>query len=121
MIIQGKTIPKAKKEAFGKSLRVKKEYEFKRIIENGTKKRGGSLIVFRLLGAGVEGQKFGIKMSRGIKRAILRNKIKRVLKEVLRKNKDKFDKNEGVVVVCRCKTGQVNLRKLKEELEGLIR
>ncbi len=107
-------------EGFPKSIRVKKESEFRQIIEKGIKKKGENLIVFRLQEAGIEGQRFGIKIGRGIKKAVLRNKIKRVIREVLRKSKDKFDKNEGVVVLCKSTAGGKDLRKLREELESLI-
>jgi len=110
-----------RKEEFPKGIRVKKESEFKRIIENGAKNRGENLIVFRLQVVDIEGQKFGIKIARGMKKAVTRNKIKRVIREVLRKSKDKFSKNEGVVVVCKSTAGEVNPGKLKEELESLIR
>ena len=109
------------KEGFPKSIRVKKESEFKRIIENGTKSESVNLIVFRLRVADIEEQKFGIRIARGIKKAVLRNKIKRVIREVLRKNKDRFDENESVVVVCKSSAGDVDVRELKEELESLIR
>ena len=107
-------------EGFPKSIRVKKESEFRQIIEKGIKKKGENLIVFRLQEAGIEGQRFGIKIGRGIKKAVLRNKIKRVIREVLRKSKDKSDKNEGVVVLCKSTAGGKDLRKLREELESLI-
>lgn len=109
------------KEGFPKSIRVKKESEFKRIIKNGTKSEGENLIVFRLRVADKEEQKFGIKIARGIKKAVFRNRIKRVIREVLRKNKDRFDENESVVVVCKSSAGDVDVRELKEELEGLIK
>jgi len=110
-----------RQEGFPKSIRVKKESEFKRIIENGTKKKSENLIVFRLRCTDGEGQKFGIKIARGIKKAVKRNKIKRVIREVLRRNKEEFDKNEGVVVLCKTTAGEVDLYRLKEELESLIR
>ncbi|MCK4404477.1 MAG: ribonuclease P protein component [candidate division Zixibacteria bacterium] len=109
-----------RKEGFSKSIRVKKESEFKRIIENGTKKKSENLIVFRLQVADIEGQKFGIKIARGIKKAVRRNEIKRVIREVLRKSKEKFDTNESVVVLCKSTAGGVDLHRLKDELENLI-
>ena len=112
---------KVRKEGFPKSIRVKKESEFKRIIEKGIKKKSENLIVFRLRCADGEGQKFGIKIARGIKKAVKRNKIKRVIREVLRRNKEKFDKNESVVVLCKRTAGEVDLYRLREELESLIR
>ena len=120
MITQAETISRKRKQAFPKSIRIKKESKFNRIIEKGAKKKGENLIIFRLLGAGIEGQKFGIKIGKGIKKAVLRNKIKRVIREVLRKNKEKFNENEGVVVACKSMAG-MNFTKLREELENLIR
>lgn len=120
-MMKGRDVHEVRKERFPQELRIKKEAEFREIIEEGVKRGGKNLIVFRLHGADGEGQKFGIKITRGIKGAVRRNKIKRVIREVLRKNKGDFDKNENVVVVCRGTTGEVDLRRLKEELESLIR
>lgn len=110
-----------RKEVFPKSIRIKRESEFKRIIGRGSKTKGENLTVFSLLGAGIEGQKFGIKITRGIKKAVARNKIKRVIREVLRKNKENFNKNESVVVVCKSTAEGLGLRQLRKEMERLIR
>jgi len=109
-----------KKEDFPKGIRVKKETEFKKIIQQGRRKRGEYLIVFRLPRQ-EGGQKFGIKIARGIKKAVERNRIKRVIREVLRKNKDRFGRDEAVVVMCRSTMEGKDVRKLKEELENLIK
>ncbi len=77
------------------------------------------MVVYRL--QGTEGQKFGIKIGQGIKRAVVRNKLKRVVREFLRKNKDQFTKDEGVVVVCKPSAEAVNPEQLREELATLIR
>jgi ribonuclease P protein component len=116
-----KDVHEVRNERFPQELRIKKEDEFREIIEGGIKRGGKNLIVFRLHGADGKGQKFGIKINRGIKGAVRRNKIKRVIREVLRKNKGDFDKNENVVVVCRGTAGEEDPRGLKEELESLIR
>lgn len=117
------------KEDFPKKIRVNKNSEFNRIIKSGTKKLGGNIVLYRLRSSG-EGQKFGIKISKGTKGAIQRNKIKRIIRETLRKNKDKFDPHEKVVVLVKLATKDINgripnqemdLRKLKEELGSLIK
>jgi ribonuclease P protein component len=116
------------KEDFPKKIRIKKNSEFNQIIKTGTKKLGENIVLYRLDSSG-EGQKFGIKISRGIKGAVKRNKIKRIIRETLRMNKDKFDSNEKVVVLFKSPTKGVNrmvhiqeidCNKLKEELENLI-
>ena len=108
-----------RKEGFSKSVRVKKPTEFQRIMVKGAKEKSRNLVVYRL--QGTEGQKFGIKIGRGIKRAAVRNKFKRVVREFLRKNKDQFAEDEGVVVVCKPSAEAVNIKQLREELATLIR
>jgi len=116
------------KENFPRKIKIKKNSEFNQIIKTGTKKLGENIVLYRLDSSG-EGQKFGIKFSRGVKGAVKRNKIKRIIRETLRKNKDKFDLNEKVVVLVKSPTKGVNRKvhtqeidcdKLKEELENLI-
>ncbi len=114
---------------FPKGIRVKKQSEFHRIIKQGSKKAGELIVLYRLPSSD-EGQRFGIKIGRGTKGAVKRNKIKRIVRETLRRNKDKFDPNEKVVVLFRSPNkgankmvhaGEIDFEKLKEELENLIK
>lgn len=109
-----------KPERFPKSIRVKKESEFKRIIQTGTKEKGENLIVFRLQADDDQGQRFGIRIPGGVKNAVGRNRIKRVIREVLRKNRGRFAANEGVVVVCWASALRVDADKLNRDLQSLI-
>ena len=114
---------------FPKRIRVKRQSEFDQIIKEGSKKSGEYIVLYRLRSAD-EGQKFGIKIARGIKGAVKRNKIKRIIRETLRKNKEKFDANENVVVLFKSPikgmnravhAGEIDSDKLKGELENLIK
>lgn len=118
MIFEMGTCCRVVEEGFSRSVRVKKPIEFQRIMVKGAKSRGRNLVLYRL--QGTEGQRFGIKIGRGIKRAVVRNKLKRTIREFLRKNKDAFAESEGVVVVCKPSAEAVNLKQLREELAGLI-
>jgi len=106
-------------EGFSKSVRVKKSIEFKRIMVEGAKSRGRRLVLYRL--QGTEGQRFGIRIGRGTKNAVVRNRLKRTIREFLRKNKDSFARDESVVVVCKAPAEALNPERLTEELAGLIR
>ena len=119
MIFETGICCRVRKECFSKGARVKRPIEFDRIILEGAKRRGRNLVVYRL--QWTEGQKLGVKIGRGIKRAVLRNKLKRVIREFLRKNKDAFAENEGVVVVCKASAEEAGPEKLREELASLIR
>jgi len=122
---------------FPKKIRVKKGSEFDQIIKEGSRNSGEYIVLYHLRSAD-GGQKFGIKIARGIKGAVRRNKIKRIIRETLRKNKDKFDPNEKVVVLLRSPnkgtnrpdrrpsgrtvhTGEIDFDKLKKELEDLAK
>ena len=118
MISERGTCSRVRKEGFSKSVRVKKPIEFKRIMVKGAKSRGRNLVLYRL--QGTQGQRFGIRIGRGTKSAVVRNNLKRVIREFLRKNKDQFAEDESVVVVCRAQAEAVNPQQLKEELAGLI-
>ncbi len=109
-----------KKEGYPKSVRIKREYEFRQTFLQGSKTRGESLIVFRKKRSDEGGPKFGIKVGRGIKKAAKRNKIKRVIKEILRKNKERFGNDEDIIVLYKSAPEEINPQKLKEELERLM-
>jgi ribonuclease P protein component len=109
-----------KREGFPRQIRIKKESEFNSIIQGARKTSGRHLILYRLVGDSRSGQKLGIRAARGIKPAVRRNAVKRIVREVLRKNRHRFDENEAVVVVCKHTAGAQEPSQLREELERLI-
>jgi ribonuclease P protein component len=106
------------KEDFGKKLRIKSDKEFEEVLKEGGKTFGKNLTIVRLKAD--EGQKFGIRINRAI-RGVKRNKIKRIIREILRKNKDKFGSNEKVVVLYRSEEIGVNYQKLLDEFHSLLK
>ena len=76
------------------------------------------MVLYRL--QGTQGQRFGIRIGRGTRSAVVRNKLKRTIREFLRKNKDSFARDESVVVVCKAPAEAVNAERLREELASLI-
>jgi ribonuclease P protein component len=109
-----------KKEGFPGKIRIKKESEFWAIIRKAQKKSSPHLTLFRLRGEDKPGQRFGIKVAGGFKGAAERNRVKRTIREVLRKNKHEFLEDESVVVLCKVSAGTVKSRELRGELESLI-
>jgi ribonuclease P protein component len=110
-----------KKEGFPRRIRIKKESEFWAIIKKAPKSYGPNLTLFRMRGEDKQGQRFGIKIAGGFKGAAIRNRVKRSIREVLRKNKHEFLEDESVVVLCKVSAGTVESGQLREELENLIR
>jgi ribonuclease P protein component len=109
-----------KRQGFPRQIRIKKESEFNSTIQGAKRTGGPNLILFRLLGNKGSGQRLGIKVAGGIKPAVRRNAAKRAIREVLRKNRHKFDEDEAVVVVLKRAAGEQKPGDLGEELQRLI-
>jgi len=108
-----------KKEGFPKEIRIKKKSEFDEILKNGKKIPGKNLTLYRM-DSHEKLQKFGIKLNRNIKGAVKRNRIKRLLREILRKNKDRFKENERVLVFYKSTAKDTSYKSLLSEFENLI-
>ncbi len=109
-----------KKEGFPKKVRIKKDLEFLEVINRGEKKVGEKIILF-ILKKDNSYLKFGIRVNKSIKKAVKRNRIKRLLREILRKNKDKFLPGCRVVVVYKSSEVNVELKELQKEILDLVK
>lgn len=108
-----------KKEGFPKEIRIKKDLEFKEVIKKGEKKIGENLILF-ILKKDNTSLKFGIRIDKTIKKATKRNRIKRIIREILRKRKDKFLPGERVVIVYKSLKENVKLKELQKDFDNLV-
>lgn len=108
-----------KKEGFPKEIRIKKKSEFDEIFKKGKKIPGENLTFYRL-DTNERTQKFGIMVNRKIKGAVKRNRIKRLLREILRKNKDKFRENEKILIYYKSVTEKTSYKNLLSEFEKLV-
>ncbi len=74
-------------ESFPSKERIKKRKDFKELFKNGKKRKGKNLILFYLPG---ENRRIGFILAHKIKGSVIRNKLKRRLREIYRKNKSNF-------------------------------
>ncbi len=107
-----------KKEAFPRSLRLKKETEIGEILSRGIKKETAHLQVSFLAG-GVQ-NKFGILVTRQLKKPVWRNRAKRWLRELIRKNKNRFKPGQKAVFLIKSFDKTVSFGELKREFSSLI-
>lgn len=107
-----------KKEAFPKSLRLKKETEIGEILSQGIKKETLHLQVYFL--AKGKQNKFGILVTRQLKQPVWRNKAKRWLRELIRTNKSRFKTGQNVIFLVKSFDKTVSFEELKREFSSLI-
>lgn len=109
-----------KKEGFPKAIRIKKKKEWEEVVKKGKRFFGVNLSLLRLK-TEEEKTKFGVGISSKIKGAVKRNRLKRLLREVIRKNKDKFSPGEKVIIIYRSKEVDISYQELLNDFMKLVK
>lgn len=81
---------------------------------------GRTLVVYCLRRGGGEAR-FGFSISKKAGKAVVRNRIKRVLKEICRLNRQWFREGCDYIIIPRKDAAQTKYRDLEEELSRLAR
>jgi len=101
--------------------RLKKDRDFKLVFKKG-KTLGNKFLFLNLRRNNSEFNKFGFVVGLKIsKKAVIRNKIKRQLREIIKKNLIKIKSSFDIVIVARPKITEKNYQEMKEKLEELIK
>jgi ribonuclease P protein component len=102
-------------EAFPKALRVRRRGDFRRVQDRGRKLHTGHFILFTLPSED-GGQRLGITVTRKVGNAVTRNRLKRCVREVFRRHRERFPQDQALVVLV--KRGGAELRSggIEEEL-----
>ena len=107
-------------EAFGKKDRLLKRADFVRVQKRGRKQETKSLLI--LVHPGRKGRtRLGIAVSKKYGSSVARNRVKRVVRELYRRNRPLFPKSSDVVVVPKRVRHRVDYPGLVEELKALRR
>lgn len=84
--------------SFRKHERIRRKQEFRRVYEQGKKIVSSSFILY-LLQDQQHVRRLGITASKKLGNAVTRNRCKRLVRELFRRNKEKFPPGSDVVVV----------------------
>lgn len=103
---------------FPKRNRVTQDRDFKKILFEGEKYRGQFLNLYILK---ADQRAFGISISKRIKGAVLRNRLKRVFKEYYRLHQDLFEKGLRILVVIQKVPEKISMEHAGEMIRELIR
>lgn len=85
-------------QKFSRSERILKPTEYRRVKDKGKKARAGPITV-SILNGDLQRKRLGIVVSRHVGCAIVRNRVKRIVREFFRQNKELFPSGDCVVVM----------------------
>lgn len=94
---------------------IKENRTYRRVFANGRYKADRLLVVYRLSNA-TAGCRFGFTVSRKIGKAVVRNRVRRQLKEICRLNQEAFKPGNDYVIVARPAAARADYRVLNDSL-----
>ena len=98
-----------------RELSLKKRPQFIRVYEEGRKKNCHNFVLYWLTDC--EQKQFGFTVSRKIGNAVIRNKVKRKLVELVRKHLDRFEDGTWYVFNAKRRAAQASFRELEMDFE----
>lgn len=106
--------------SFPKRERLRKRREFLEVYESGKKTFGGPFICFVARREG-QGRKFGVAVPRRVGGAVVRNRVKRYLRETYRQNRYRLRNDAQIVIVARPGAAELSYRECAEAIVRLFR
>jgi ribonuclease P protein component len=94
--------------------------EFDRVYRNGRRRTSRQFIVFSAPN-GLERSRFGMSIGRALGGAVVRNRIRRRLREILRRHRQEISSGWDIILHPRASVATSEFRALTEELLGLLR
>ncbi len=95
--------------------KLKKPREFSYVYKNG-EKWVGEYMVLLFVRNNLPYSRIGIVVSKKVGRAVVRNKVKRRLREIVRLNKELIPKGLDIVIIAKTKARSVTFWDLREDL-----
>ena len=96
------------------SVSLKKNYEFRRLYSKGKIVATPLIVVYVRKTKGVT-NRLGITVGTKVGKAVVRNRVRRRLKEIYRLNENRLQRGSDIVVVARVRSREVDYHKLEKD------
>lgn len=106
--------------AFPASERLTRKADYARVFKRGARYAGRHFICY-LAPREVPGAQLGFAVSRKVGKAVVRNRVKRYLREFYRLHRPEFEKDVDLVVVARPAAASLSYQECAEALGHLLR
>lgn len=104
---------------FSRSERLRKSSDFDRVYSSGKRSTSSTLtVIFDVSPAGAT--RVGLSVGRRIGKAVVRNRVKRLLREAFRLNKNRVKKGHDIILVARKGVEELNFREVEAQVMDLF-
>ncbi|MBI5182524.1 MAG: ribonuclease P protein component [Nitrospirae bacterium] len=103
-----------------KNEQIKRTFEYKRVYEKGKRYYSSNIILY-VLNNDLQYSRVGISVGKKVGGSVKRNRIKRLLREILRHIWGRVIKERDIVVVAKKDALERDLKALWQDLEGLFK
>jgi ribonuclease P protein component len=98
---------------------IKKNIDFKKVYKRGRSNVGRYLVVYLMKNRTSE-NRLGITVSKKVGNAVIRNRVRRLIKETFRKYEDTLSPGYDIVIVARVASNSANYKQIDKNLIKLI-
>jgi len=102
-----------------KELRIKNKLEFEELIKTG-KKISNKFFVIYYKERKNNNSRFGISLSKKFGIAVIRNKYKRILREIIRNNQKKFKSSYDYIIIMKKTSEGLSYNLIEQNLLSLV-
>lgn len=104
-----------------KRLRLKKNEDFQKVFRNGKSVANRQFVVYQWKNREKAEFRVGISVSKKIGNAVMRNRIKRLIRESVRKMKDRIQGNADIIIIARQPTSSMSYHELSKSLHHVMK
>ncbi len=105
---------------FGKDVRIRRRRDFLTIQAKGWKTHSRNFVVVSMAHSPACPSRFGFSVSRRVGNAVVRNRVKRRLREFCRLHRSRFDAGRDFVVIAKPGAATLSYAEIVEELRGAL-
>ena len=109
----------SEEQRFRKEERLRRRREYLAVQRRGAKIHLEQLLAF--VRPSPEGRRVGITVSKKVGKAVIRNRVKRLLREVWRRSKQLFPKQHDLVIVAKKGAAGATFEELRDQLQQLAK
>ena len=108
-------MPSSGGHGFGKAWRIRRRKDYLRVQSQGARVHTSHFLLL-LLENDLSHARVGITVSRKVGGAVVRNRVRRAVREVFRRHKDWFPPHHDVVVIAKRRAAHVSYHEIEDDL-----